>query len=215
MNKSELIRAYQERLKQHGPSAEAVQYADQASQFARFRILAEIDPHLTSILDVGCGLADFWKFLRSTGHMARYCGVEIVPEFVDLATKAMKEDSDAQIQLLDAESAELPSGYEYAVLSGVFNNRMDDNWAFMTSTLKRMWRAAEKGIAFNAMSTHVDYRDPSLWYVDPADVLAFCKSELGGHPILRHDYVTQPGGFAFEFAVYVRRDPVFPTGLTP
>lgn len=215
MNKSELIRAYQDRLKQHGPSAEAVQYTDQTSQFARFSILAEIDPHLTSVLDVGCGLADFWMFLRRRGNMVRYCGVEIVPEFVEIANKAMEDDPNAQAHLMDAEAADLPGGYDYAVLSGVFNNCMDDNWSFMTSTLRRMWSAAEKGVAFNAMSTHVDYRDPSLWYVDPADVLAFCKTELGGHPILRHDYITRPGGFPFEFAVYVRRDPVLPSDIMP
>lgn len=214
MNKTELIRAYQDRLNQHGPSAEAVQYSDTQSQYARFSVLAEIDPHIKSVLDVGCGLADFWRYLRSTGSDARYCGVEIVPEFVEIAGQAMAADTDADIRLLDAEASDLPKGFQYAVLSGVFNNRMDDNWGFMTATLKRMWAAAEDGIAFNAMSTHVDFRDDALWYVDPAEVLAFCKRELGGHPVLRHDYVTKPGGFPFEFAIYVRRDPVLPSAIS-
>lgn len=215
MQKSELIQAYQARLAEHGPSAEAVQYADRDSQYARFAVLADIDRNMTSVLDVGCGLVDFWRYLRGTGSQARYCGVEIVPEFVDLATQAMADDPAASAHLMDAETEDLPGGCQYAVLSGVFNNRMADNWGFMTATLKRMWNAAEDGIAFNAMSTHVDYRDDALWYVDPAEVLAFCKAELGGHPVLRHDYVTRPGGFPFEFAIYVRRTPLVPSAILP
>lgn len=210
MNKTDLIRAYQDRLREFGPSAQAVQYSDAESQFARFAVLAGIDPDMVSVLDVGCGLCDFQRFLRARGSRARYLGVDIVPEFVTLSQQALADDPAADAQLVDVADEALPEGSDYAVLSGVFNNAMDDNWGFMTRTLRRMWDAAARGIAFNAMSTHVDYRDPELWYVDPMEVLTFCKSELGGHPVLRHDYITRPGGFPFEFAVYVYREPVLP-----
>jgi SAM-dependent methyltransferase len=207
MKKPELIKSYQNRLRKHGPSSQAVQYSDQDSHFARFHVLAGVDPEMASVLDVGCGLCDFWRYLRATGSNARYCGVDIVPDFVDLAKAAMATDPDADVHLVDVDEGELPKGYDYAVLSGVFNNVMEDNWGFMTTTLRKMWTAAGKGIAFNAMSTHVDYRAPDLYYVDPVDVFGFCKGELGGHPVLRHDYVTRTGGFPFEFAVYVYKEP--------
>lgn len=210
MSRRKIIDNYRERLRKYGPSAQAVQYADAESQFARFAVLAAIDPDMASVLDVGSGLCDFLWFLRAKGSSARYLGVDIVPEFVELSQKALSEDPYADAILLDAELSVLPSGYDYAVLSGVFNNSMDDNWAFMTATLRRMWAAASRGIAFNAMSTYVDFRNPELWYVDPARVLDFCKTELGGHPVLRHDYVTRPGGFPFEFAVHVYCEPVLP-----
>jgi SAM-dependent methyltransferase len=210
MDKKTLIEGYTKRLRQFGPSAKAVQYSDAASQFARFEILLDIDHEMASVLDVGCGLSDFWRFLRARGNLARYCGVDIVPDFVALSSDAMADDPQAKAQVMDAEASDLPAGYDYAVLSGVFNNKMSDNWAFMAATLRRMWAAADRGIAFNAMSTHVDFQDPDLWYVDPARVLAFCKSDLGGHPVLRHDYITKPGGYPFEFAVHVYRHPVLP-----
>lgn len=210
MSRQAIIENYRERLRKHGPSPQAVQYSDAESQSARFAVLAAIDPNMESVLDVGSGLCDFVRFLRARGSTARYLGVDIVPEFVALSQEALIEDPAAEAALLDVETFELPSGFEYAVLSGVFNNVMDDNWAFMAVTLRRMWAAATRGIAFNAMSTYVDYRDSDLWYVDPARVLDFCKSELGGHPVLRHDYVTHPGGFPFEFAVHVYREPTLP-----
>lgn len=212
MNKSDLIKAYQERLVKYGQESRALQYSDRASHFARFRILADIDPDMASVLDVGCGLADFYHFLRSRGSQAHYHGVDIVPDFVAHAQAALSKDPHAKVTLGDAECP-LPTGCSYAVLSGVFNNVMDDNWGFMSATLRRMFDAADQGIAFNAMSTHVDYKDPELYYVDPMQVFAFCKTELGGHPVLRHDYVTRQGGFPFEFAIYVYKTPkaVVPT----
>lgn len=207
MSKTDLVRAYQDRLRQHGPSSEAVQYADHESHFARFDILAQVDPNMDSVLDVGCGLGDFCHYMRARGSDAVYHGIDIVPEFVTLANKALCDDPKAQVTLLDAETNPLPGGHDYAVLSGVFNNAMEDNWAFMTRTLQQMYVAANVGIAFNAMSSHVDYRDPGLFYVDPMEVFAFCKTELGGHPVLRHDYVLRPGGFPFEFAIFVYKTP--------
>lgn len=206
-SKSELIHAYRERLRAHGPGSQAVQYADRESHFARFEILAGVDPAMRSVLDVGCGLGDFCHFLRARGSAARYHGVDIVPEFVEHTLAAFAEDDAATASLMDAETEALPDGHDYAVLSGVFNNAMEDNWGFMTRTLARMWSAAGLGIAFNAMSTYVDYRDPELFYVDPMQVFEFCKVHLGGHPVLRHDYVVRPGGFPFEFAVYVYKSP--------
>ena len=40
--------------------------------------------------------------------------------------------------------------------------------------------------------------------------LSMDHSELGGHPVLRHDYVTRPGGFPFEFTMYVYKQPYSP-----
>lgn len=209
MNKSkaQLLEAYQARLSEHGPSSQAVQYSDRTSHLARFAVLAEVDLKMTSVLDVGCGLGDFCHYMRSRGSTVRYHGVDIVPEFITLANEAFSKDELASASNLDAETEALPQGYDYAILSGVFNNAMEDNWAFMTRTLRQMWEAAGKGIAFNAMSSYVDYRDDGLYYIDPIEVFKFCKFELGGHPILRHDYVVREGGFPFEFAMYVYRAP--------
>lgn len=208
--KAALIAGYQDRLKQHGPESRAVQYADRESHFARFAILAGVDSAMESVLDVGCGLGDFCHYLRNHGRNARYMGVDIVPEFVNYARAAFAGDPLAHFLHLDAEADILPGPQDYAVLSGVFNNLMTDNLSFMQTTLRKMFAVARKGIAFNAMSTWVQYRDPILWYVDPLEVFAFCKHELGGHPVLRHDYVTRPGGYPYEFAMYVYKEPHVP-----
>lgn len=206
-----LIRRYQERLATHGPSPQAVQWSDAESQSARFTVLYGIDPEMSSVLDFGCGLAGFCHFLRKQGNHARYHGLELVPEFVDVANSELADDPLAEISLADIEIDPPRQVYDYAVLSGVFNNRMDNNWNFMTSVLGRMFASCKKGMAFNAMSSFVDYEDSELYYSNPLEVLSFCKEELGGHPILRHDYTLGSGGFPFEYAIYLYKEPRFAT----
>lgn len=202
---SDLIHHYQSLLAKHGPTAQAVQWADTETQVGRFSILTEISADLGRVLDVGCGLGHLYSFLRAKGFEGTYQGVDIVPEFIEFASDAFASNPAARADLITPD-APLPF-CDYAILSGVFNNKMDDNWGFMTSTLRRMFEAADKGIAFNAMTSHVDFHDEGLYYVDPMKVFEFCKSELGGHPVLRHDYTLRPGGFPFEFAVYVYKAP--------
>ncbi len=59
------------------------------------------------------------------------------------------------------------------MINGVFNNRMTDNWSFLTLALDRLFRATKKGLAFNCLSTYVDYRDEHLYYADPRSGLRF------------------------------------------
>ncbi|NRA99091.1 MAG: class I SAM-dependent methyltransferase [Rhodobacteraceae bacterium] len=201
-----MIAHYAERLREHGPGAKAVHWADKDSQFARFRVLCGIDDDLGHVLDVGCGLGALWDHLEDRGGYSAYTGVDIVPEFLDHLRARAAGATQVRVMRSDLPNA-LPGPVDYALASGIFNNAMDDNWGFLTSSLRAMWDASEKGIAFNAMTRFVDFHDPELWYVDPAEVLSFCKTELGGHPVLRHDYLTRPGAFPFEFAVYVYRTP--------
>jgi SAM-dependent methyltransferase len=210
MNKIGLIAEYQDKLLQHGPGPQAVQWADRASQYARFEILGVAVKNAESVLDIGCGLGEFCHYLRKQKSNAEYTGIEIVPEFVTLARENLIADTAATVIQMDADIDVLPEGKTWVVTSGMFNNKMENNWRFMTQILKKMYTAADIGIAFNAMSTSVEYRAPGLWYVDPIDVFAFCKNDLGGHPILRHDYVTRPGGFPFEFTIYVYKSPCEP-----
>lgn len=205
-----LVDHYRALLETHGDDARAVQYSDTSSQQARFAKLVGVGRPLTSVLDVGCGLAHLCDYMRARGWTGRYLGVDIVPGFVERANARLRDDPLAEVRLIDAAAETLPGGCDYALLSGVFNNMMPDNLTFMETTLRAMWAAAKKGIAFNAMSQHVDYRDDGLYYTDPAKVFEFCKTVLGGHPVLHHDYVVRPGGFPFEYAVHLHKEPFFP-----
>ena len=205
MDSKSLIKHYQKLYHEFGASAKAVQWADKQTQYKRFDVLSAVFDQPGSVLDVGCGLGDYYHYLRSKGQNCHYLGVDPVPEFVDHANRIMHDDPEASAKIVDP-GTQLPSGFDYVILSGVFNNVREDNWGFMTTMIQNMYQVATHAIAFNAMSTHVEYQDDNLFYVDPMDVFSFCKTELGGNPILRHDYVLKDGGYPFEFSMYVHKE---------
>jgi SAM-dependent methyltransferase len=153
-------------------------------------------------------MGDLHDYLAETGYAGRYMGVDIVPEFVEIAARKFDGNDRAEARCIDVMKEPLPEGCDYALLSGVFNNRMDDNRGFLEHTLRAMWTAAAKGIAFNALSTHVEYFDDALYYISPEEIFTFVKKTLGGHVRIRQDYVLSEGGYPYEFTVYAYKAPV-------
>jgi SAM-dependent methyltransferase len=195
---------YQGLFRRYGNDHRAVQHADRVSQLKRFELLAGIlPPEPFSVIDVGCGLGHFHDFLADRKLEFDYLGVDIVHEFIEEAERAHAGVPNARFRVLDVRAEELPRGYDYGVVCGVFNNRMDDNDRFMRDVLVKLFAATAKGIAFNAISTYVDYQDDELYYANPLEVFDFCKRRLSRKVTLRHDYVTKEGSIPYEYTVYV------------
>ena len=58
----------------------------------------------------------------------------------------------------------------------------------MKKTLKKMFNSSKKGIVFNSLSTHVDYKDRNLFYSNPEEILNFCVKNLSKYYVIRSDY---------------------------
>ena len=145
---------YKALFSEHGNSAKAVQWGDDASQHSRFEILAQVAPKLGSVVDVGCGLGHLYEHLRAREPDLRYTGLDFVPEFID-AARATFHETTADFRVFDVFNDPMPKG-PILRCDGVFNP-MDDNWGFMTHAARHV-DAAERGIAFNRVD-YVDYRD--------------------------------------------------------
>lgn len=203
---SDLSQHYRDLFRAYGNDHRAVQHADAGSQRKRFEMLtAMLPPGRVAVLDVGCGLGHLHDYLAERRDDFAYLGVDVVPEFVEEARRTHRGDPRASFELLDARRDPLPSGFDVGIVCGVFNNRMPDNRAFMEDVLLRLFGAVSKGIAFNALSTYVDYQDPDLHYADPRDVLDFCKRRLSRKVAMRHDYVVREGTIPYEYTMYVHK----------
>jgi len=190
---------------EHGDTAAAVQQRDRETQERRMRRLCEIgDVSQAQVLDFGCGSGHLLSVLRSEfGFSGAYVGYDLSEPH--LAAGRLKFP-DATFERRDIFEQGIDRTVGYVMISGVFNNRMTDNWGFMTAALERLYGAATEGVAFNCLSTYVDYEDPNLYYADPREVFDFCKRRLSPFVNLRHDYRIKPNVIPFEFTVYVYRD---------
>lgn len=201
------LRAHYEALViAHGDAPAGAQWRDRATQDARLqRLLRIADLSAASILDVGCGTGRLLDLLRAQGYCGDYLGIDLAPSAIALASQRFP---GARFKACDVLAEPLSERFDYAFLSGLFNNRMADNWAFLTSVLARVYAQVDHGLAFNVLSTYVDYRDEGLWYVEPERVFAHCKTALSPWVSLHNDYAVRPGAPPFEFTVYLRKAPI-------
>ncbi len=93
--------------------------------------------------------------------------------------------------------------FDYVVANGVFTQKVDnafnDMWRYFTELVPAIFAKARRGIAFNVMSTQVDWQREDLFHL-PFDALAaFLTSEVSRHFVVRHDYGL------YEYTVYVYR----------
>jgi SAM-dependent methyltransferase len=159
------------------------------------------DLNESSILDFGCGSGHLATYLKSKGVDFRYTGVDVVEEFFDIARE---KNPGARFGVLEDFKHEK---FDYIFISGVFNNKRPGNRKFYQETLRILFGMCNKGIAFNLMSTYVDYQDEGLFYESPEKAFRFIKNELTPFVTLRHDYEVKQGVVPFEFAVYAYRVP--------
>ena len=206
---SQLSEHYSRLLEEHGDSPQAVQQTTVETQERRMTVLAEVgDLRSAKVLDFGCGTGHLLTFMqRQLAFTGEYVGYDLPANMISTAQKKFPGFRFEQRDIL-AEG--MPEDFDYVLINGVFNNRVDDNWALMTALLKCLFPHTRKALSFNALSTYVDFFDPDLSYVSPLKVFRFCKEQLSPCISLRHDYMIKPGIVPFEFSVYVYTTDVKP-----
>jgi SAM-dependent methyltransferase len=201
----DLQQHYLSLFREHGDAARAVQHHDAASQANRFDVLAAIASDLGAVVDLGCGLGHLCDHLRARGFTGPYLGLDFVEEFVARASARHDGDARTQFRVFDLARDPYPKGYDTYLVCGVFNNRMPDNDRFMRQVLAKSFAAARRQVAFNAMSTYVDFENPELYYTDPREVFDYCKRTLTRRVSLRHDYLVRDDRPPYEYTMYLYR----------
>jgi SAM-dependent methyltransferase len=193
---------YASKLDLYGPTSLGVDWKDTESHERRHRQFLRLldgSPN-ASIIDIGCGFGDFFRFLRAMGHHGRFVGYDIAPSMIAKAREIHGEADDREWRV-GAEPTEI---VDFAIASGIFNVRgdvSDEAWThYVKQTVAMLARAGSRGFAFNmlSMSSDPDRRRPDLFYADPAEMLAYCLSHYGRSVALLQDYGL------YEFTIMVR-----------
>lgn len=199
---------YNKRLEQHGPSAKALGWDSEASQWARFSVvLCEADLNGKTVMDIGCGLADFYRFLKSRGIKVRqYIGVDVNPELLTVAQERFPEARfEKRNILLEPFSLQV---CDIAVMNGVLNFRFKtvDNYKYAQEMINKGFAACRELLAADMLSSYLtpDYpREEAVFYYSPEEMFRFAQT-LTTHVTLKHDYPPIPQE---EFMLFLRRKP--------
>jgi SAM-dependent methyltransferase len=200
---------YSDKVQLHGATARGVDWKDEGGQNTRFDQLLLVlgDQQRGTLAEIGCGYGALAAYMAKRGLHFDYTGCDISAEMLTAARDFCKD-----IENVTFEHGTSPSSAkDYVVASGIFNVRFDFHdrtWTqFIWDTIDAMAAAANKGIAFNFLTSFsdADRKRPDLWYADPGEVLNKCVERFGRQVTVAHDYGM------YEFTVRI----VFAEGRGP
>jgi len=204
MKYKNLYRYYEKCFEEHGDSCLGVDWPNASDLKNRFDIMLQVnrDSRAATVLDFGCGNALLYSHLQDINtENIDYVGVDISKKFIDFCKT---KHPDVQFHCIDITTHNLEVQFDYAICNGTFTEKLDltfdEMFEFFSKSISVLFEKARRGIAFNLMSSHVDYERADLFHV-PHDLLArYIVENLSRHYVIRNDYGL------YEYTVYVYKE---------
>lgn len=197
---------YQRTFAEHGCTPAGVDWGTDESVRRRNHAMLQLirndldQPVKPSLLDVGCGYAGLLEQANRDGVAMDYHGIDVVPEMTDAA---MQRHPSAAFRTIDLFEIEDDERYDYLICNGILTQKLDasqlEMQAYAKRLITRLYHHCRRGIAFNVMSSRVNYMADNLFYWSPLESLAFCSGELSSSVGLDHHYLP------YEYTAYVYR----------
>ena len=199
---------YVKKFAEHGPTPEGVDWgANPADHILRLnRMLSVLDMGFDvgprkSLLDVGCGYGSLNELVVSRGLSLDYIGIDMCSQMIEVA----KEKYPSSKWLVgDILAIEGKRRFDYIICNGVLTQKLDvsirDMDQFLLNLVTRMYELCRIGVAFNVMTTHVNFMASNLYYRNPAELLGWCMTALTPRVRLDHAYPL------YEYTIYLYRE---------
>lgn len=169
------LEPYARAARKHGPTFNALLWATPRTQAKRFEALVAMqDPTGLTVLDLGCGKADFLEWLIINGMPPRrYLGVEGVTALADAAEARQFEGSTIVRAdfIREPEKAFAPADVIYC--SGALNTIEDEDFY---PTIQRAFEAAQQAVVFNFLNSPLLAGVSYLRWRQAVDVFAFART---------------------------------------
>lgn len=182
-----VVERYRRRIAEHGPTFASLNSGTPDKQRVRHAVHAgALRGDRPAVLDVGCGLGDFQRFLRQRGVECAYTGYDIVPEYVEQCRRTIPE---GRFELRNILRDGIEGVHDTVVMSQVFNNRYaeSDNLGVIREAIRLAFEHARVSVSIDMLSTYVDYRNAEVFYYSPEEMFGFGRT-LTPRVAIRHDY---------------------------
>jgi SAM-dependent methyltransferase len=205
-NYLEIIKHYESCLAKHGDTHLGVDWPNAQDTDTRYQVMLELIraplAGAVKLLDFGCGASHLYSYIVEKDIKGiEYLGLDLSSQFIELSSKKFPNNRYVCADLLEEPGA-VPS-VDYVVMNGVFTEKRTLSFEEMLAYFERLVGAAfakaERGIAFNVMSKHVDWERDDLFHL-PFDTLTeFVVRALTRNFVIRNDYGL------YEYTTYIYR----------
>lgn len=203
---SKLGAHYNKTFLDHGMSSAGVDWGDDMKKLElryikMLSILNSSNLSKHSILDVGCGYGGLLDYAKSKSIDLDYSGVDLVANMIAKASNTHKEAKFIHGDILEMQA---DSSYDYVICNGILTQKLDvpvlEMDEFAARLIRKMFDLCHIGIAFNIMTTKVNFFANNLYYRNPSEMLAWCMTELS--PIIKLDH-SYP---LYEYTIYIFKE---------
>ena len=202
MDLKKIENLYSNNIRAHGVSSKAVGWNSKESQYLRFeKLLSMIDLNEEfSINELGCGYGELYKYLINKNYdFTLFNGYDISEEMLKECEVYLNQPSNLNLY----HSSTIQTFSDYTIASGIFNIPFDntsEEWqVYINKTIQNMYQFSKKAIAFNFLTTYVDYEADNLFYQNPEEIFRFCIENYGRNVQLIHNYNL------YEFTVVINK----------
>ena len=170
-----VIEGYQKAYKKYGVDARALQYW--SGKWARLRyeeITADADFKEKAILDVGCGFADILPYIEKKAKNFKYSGVDVVPEFVEVAKNKYPKHKFA---VRDYFGMPYQRDFDIILTSGTLNANIKGATKYRKKAIKTMYEHAKAAVIFNMAGSFPQPKNMKrnrVYYANSLEILNFC-----------------------------------------
>ena len=207
---------YERTFELYGATAKGVDWGDESELLVRYdKMLAVLQkdfavlPAQVSMLDVGCGWGGLLRRARSLRVPLRYSGIDVVGGMIE---HGREEFPDAEFIHGDIFELTGEGSYDFVVCNAILTQKLSatipEMEKFAKRLVRKMYELCRHGVAFNMMSTRVNFMVDNLYYQNPADLLAWLLAEVSPRVRIDHGHsslATGKGKF-YDFTVYVYKD---------
>ena len=144
-----------------------------------------------SVLDIGCGVAHLYEFLKMGGWNGKYLGVDPNKKAIDMIDENINAVHGTIEDLDDTK-------YDWVVANGVFNLGLTENLTF--SIIHNMISHANKGIIFNMLQAPYPDSQYEAYYPDRI------KEKLSRFDHKKIEIIEDYMGDDAEFTVYFYKE---------
>jgi SAM-dependent methyltransferase len=197
----QLLAYWEHRARTAATDCECVDWSRRAQRM-RFEVfILNHDLRGKSVLDVGCGVADFRDHLQARGIACDYVGVDISTEMVRRSRLRFPELRFEIVNILEWEPRR---SFDYSVAFGVQNIRVDGGREMLERVTRRQFEFTRVA-AYICLLTNRYLGFAAHIQSWPAEEVLKLALETTPYVVLRHDYLPN------DFSVAMYREPLIDT----